>query len=155
MGVTSEILGNSGPAHAIEYQGEVFALRLIDDATASAFEKQRFAEARAALNLVAGEKGLTRDEYASRLAQIADRYHNGDYEMISDAGLAFLSTVQGNIYLLAMLTGKPRKAVARMVMAKRDEVKSMTRLILKESFPGLKFQDEEAAENGEAGYPNG
>lgn len=139
MGAVSAALGNFGAAHEIEYNGKAFRLSLVDQRVKSAFEKARFQKAKEPINLLKDD--LAPEEYSRRLQEKIDLYEAGEYEIFSENSVAFLKTLPGIRLLLSLIVDCDPNELMGLVLAKKDELIPMVGLILRESFPGLQFQE--------------
>lgn len=139
MGVTSEILGNSGSPHQIEYKDKTYCIRLIDQDVQSAWEKRLYEKDCASVHIQREQGLLSEDKYAAKLDQLAESFSNGDYEMLSPRGLALLSSVPGARLLLSLLIDCPQKELFALILGKQTEILSLLHLVMQESFPGVDF----------------
>lgn len=156
MGVTSEILGNSGSSHVIEHAGKQYRFRLIDQAVQSAWEKRLYEKDIEAVKIQKDAGLLDAQEYAAQLARLTAAYRDGEYEMLSPGGMKLLTSMSGVRQLLTLLLQCPADEMLQLLLAKKLEVVEKVRLIIAESFPGVDMTGGAvAAVSGEGGSPNG
>ena len=138
MGVVSEVLGNHGAPHTIDWNGKSYRLSLVDQRVKSAFEKARLAKAKEALAEM--KDVLTPEEFARRLDAKIKQYEDGEFEIFSKDGMAFIRTVPGMRLLLSLLIDCDQNELMGLLVAKQQELVKLVGLILRESFPGLEMQ---------------
>lgn len=141
MGVTSEILGNSGAPHQIEHAGKVYKLRLIDQVVQSAWEKRLYEKDCHAAKIQNEVGLLTPEKYAARIDELTEAYRNGDYEMMSEVGVKNLSKKSGAMLLLSLVVDCSQLELANLMNAKPVETLKKIRLIISEAFPDLKLPE--------------
>ena len=150
MGVVSEVLGNHGAAHTIDWNGKTYRLRLIDQVVKSAFEKARLAKAKEALATL--KDVLTPEEYNARLDAKIKQYEAGEMEIFSEEGMAFIKTMPGMRLLLSLMIDCEANELMGLLLARKEELIPLISLILRESFPGIEMtqQTEQAVSDGSA-----
>lgn len=135
MGVDSEICGNSGTQHTIEYNGKTYTAMYIDGRFQSLFEKRLYERYKKVEIDLKAER--TPDAYQARLDKLADEFLNGEFALMSERAQTFLSKLPGMVFLAGLLLGCPEEEVLPLVVAKAAEIRSLFMLIVKESFPGF------------------
>lgn len=135
MGVESEMWGNAGGGHTLTYNGKTYTARLIDGEVKAKFEKRLYARARAVEAAMLEDRGS--EAYQKRLDVLADAYLCGEFDIMSPRGLKFLQTLSGQAFLLSLLVDCDEKEVYGLGIAKTQEVISLLKVIIRESFPGL------------------
>lgn len=143
MGVESDLVGNSGTPHSLEWNGETYQFRLIDQDMQATFEKHLFERDKKTLELMKELYPLK--AYIDRLNALADDYTIGLYGLMSPKGLAYAGTMAGMVYLCSLVTGCPAKKLFGLFQNKQEEANALFQLILKESFPGIDWEAIEAA----------
>lgn len=135
MGVESEMWGNEGGLHTLEFNGKTYHARLIDGTVKSEFEKRMFARARAVEDAMRELRG--EEAYQKRLDELANAYLAGEFDLISPRGLQYVKTLSGTAFLMSLLIGCPEKEVYGIALSKQAEVMCLLTTIIKESFPGF------------------
>lgn len=140
MGIDSQAVGNSAPAHRISHNGQVFEFRLIDQAAKAEWEKRLYERAVAAVPRLAGMKPAGWKE--NKLVELDDEFLSGGFAFLGERSAKALKTVEGMGLLLSILTGKDLNELTPLLVAKTAEIKALLHLILRESFPGVKLPAE-------------
>jgi hypothetical protein len=143
----SAALGNAAPKHRIACGGRSYPVSLVDQAVKVAYEKALYQKSRAAL---AELKSISdKDYYERKLDAMAAKFEEGGFAMESEFGRKALGRPGGSILLLAILMGErvvtptsveitpmSEVAVINVVTQAPDEVGSVLKAVLVESFPG-------------------
>lgn len=146
MGIESEVLGDSGAKHRIEYNGKTYEARLLNGATKSEFEKRLFERAKETAR--SDRKDLGDQWFVKRLDEINEEYLLGGYDLFSKRGADYIKSIQGVCFLFSILVGCTMDEVMPLAIARGPELHSLVGLIIQESFPGVDF--DKLAENAEA-----
>lgn len=137
MGVDCNILGNSGPGHVIEHDGVAYRIGLIDQKAKAEFEESLFRRAVKAAEILARCKPAGWLE--KTLAECNDAFMAGEFGLLTERGLKVLQTPGGVQLLLSILTGRDVVELVPVITAKKDQVKALIHLVIRESFPGVKI----------------
>lgn len=143
MGVDSDIVGNSGTPHSLEWNGDTYQFRLIDQDMQATFEKHLFERDKKTLELM--KELYPIKAYVERLNALGDDYTIGLYGMMSPKGLAYAGTMAGMIYLASLITGCETKKLFGLFQNKKEEAQALFQLVLRESFPGIDWEAIESA----------
>lgn len=135
MSALSEALGNAGPAYTLTHDGKTYTVRLIDQGVKVAFEKALFERARQAA--VSCKDLYSPEAFAARLDQISEAKAVGEYELLSPRGLRLMQTLPGVQLLLSLMLDTDDAIISAIVASQPAEVKSLVKVVLRESFPGL------------------
>jgi len=141
MGVDSSALGNHGPAHRIEHDGCVFEIRLIDQGAKAEWEKRLYERAVRSATVMGPMKSPGWLE--NKLVQLDDEFLAGEFAFFTEKSLKLLQTPGGMELLLSILTGRDIFDFAPLIIAKEKEIKALLLLVIKQSFPGVKFSPAE------------
>ncbi len=152
MSALSETLGNASgvPPHRIEANGKVYTARLFDDGLQVGYERRLY-DKTVGIESDNFRRGIyDRETFDRRLDAVGERYTLGWYGFFGDVGTRVRQTPAGVLILVSLIFSIPEMEAVSLMGAKPAEVQAMLKLVLRESFPGLKF-GKTAEQDGEAG----
>ena len=136
MSELSKALGNTAPPHQITHEGKTYSFFLVDQIRKNALEKRLYQNAREAV--YADREYMNSEEYLKRLDAVREAYELGQYGFFGERGGKILQTPRGMLMLLEVLTGENEDAVIELMTARPEEVNTVIRTIMSESFKGVK-----------------
>lgn len=138
MGIESEVWGDSGAKHRIEYNGKTYEARLLNGVTKTEFEKRLFERAKETAR--SDRKDLGEEWFVKRLDEINEDYLLGGYDLFSKRGSDYIKSAQGISFLFSILVGCTLDEVMPLALARGPELHALVALIIQESFPGVDFE---------------
>ncbi len=136
MSELSKALGNAAPPHQIVHEGRTYSFALLDQVRKNALEKRFYQDAREAVYV--DRDHMSGDQYVERLDKVREAYQLGEYGFFGERGGKILQTARGMLLLLQTLTGEGEDAVVALLTARPEEVNSVVRTVMAESFKGAK-----------------
>lgn len=149
MSELSQALGGSAPKHTIKANGKVYSVGLVTQEVKVAYEKALYARAREGVREM--KTDLDKDDYAEMFQTLADRYEAGEFALEGERGRKALNSPRGSLLLLSILMNVDEMEVIRIVSENEEEVNSVFKAVIKESFPGSRFEEPEAPKAPPAG----
>lgn len=138
MGVESEIVGNAGTPHTLEWRGETFPFRLIDQDMQDEFAKHLFERDKKTLEMM--KPLYPAKAYIERLNELGDEFTLGLYGLLTKRGQTYVGNVSGQLYLASLITGCPTQKLFGLFQNKKAEAEALLTLVFKESFPGIDWE---------------
>lgn len=138
MSELSAVLGGDGTRHPFKACGKDYSIGLITQDIKDTFAKTFYAKARE--GVAALRRDMDKEDYLALLSKMADEYTTGDFAMEGTRGQAFLLKPMGRVLLLSLLIGVSEHEAMQILVddGAAAEVQSLLRVVLKESFPGVK-----------------
>lgn len=136
------LLGNAAAPYEVRFGEKVYRVRRLDERAKSAFSAWLISRTRRIICDLYAEDAVQRD---AELKRLNDEALAGEYEFEEDTAQAAVKTKKGTLQLAAILCGcEPGEVLAIMAHdAKRAELLSALDLVIHESFPGLKMQQQQ------------
>lgn len=141
MGVDSQAVGNDSAAHRIVHDNRTHEFRLIDQNAKAEWEKRLYERACDAAAVLAKRK--PEGWLEEKLLELDNAFLAGDFSIFADSSVELLRKPAGAELLLSIITGKETKELIPLLLAKPTEIKAKLHLILRESFPGVQFEEGE------------
>lgn len=132
MSELSTLLGNAAEPHRIVHEGKAFSFHLIDQPRKSAIEKRLYQQAREAV--YADRDHMTPEQYVERLDRVREAYEAGEYSFYGERAQKFIQTPKGALALLEVITGESEDALVPLLVARGQEVNSLLKTVMAESF---------------------
>jgi hypothetical protein len=110
-------------------------VRLIDQAVKAAFARTLLARAREAAREL--RDLMTAEEWSAHLERLNRDYIAGHYGILSPRGREILASEEGPLILGPLLFGCSEDEFFALLLARKEEVASLLKLVIHESFPGL------------------
>jgi hypothetical protein len=139
MSELSNALGGAAPKHTISANGKTYSVGLVTQAVKIAFEKALFQKAREGCKAL--REDLDPDQYLSLMEKLAKAYEDGDFAMEGSRGKKAIQSPQGAVLILSLLMGCDAQEVLQALLSNESEVLTVFRVVMKESFPGVKFEE--------------
>jgi hypothetical protein len=136
MSELSKALGNVAPPHQITHDGKAYSFYLLDQTRKNALEKRLYQNAREAVYI--DREHMSSDEYLKRLDAVREAYELGEYGFFGERGSKVIQTARGLILLLETITGESEDAVLSLLTARPEEVNTLLKTVMSESFKGVK-----------------
>lgn len=171
MSVEGETLGGS---HPFSHNGKDYKVSLINKRIKVAFERALFKKAREALKETrpdyderAAEEAADLPEikdkdkrdkavaevyakhaaaYKARQDELEDQYTCGDYTFESAKGQKAIGSAPGMLLLISLTFGVDIEEAFNLLTTAGEEVQAMIKLIIRESFPGVKVEEDDEQE---------
>ena len=141
--VTSTDAGNHAPPHAIELQGVRYEFRHFGLPQLAEYERERYREERDRLRELRDD--YPAEIYVERLDQLRTRYERHEFsfeaefsEVDLDAPGSVTARADRVLLILRVMTGRDADAVWGLLCKAPEEVLSVMKLVVAESFPSLK-----------------
>lgn len=137
MSELSQSLG--GPPFKVTIGAKTYSAGLVTNEIKIAYEKALYQKAREAV--VGLRADLSSDEYIAIMSSLADAQGNGDFAIEGKRGLKALSSPRGSFLVLSLIFGVDETELLNMLLLDEAQVQAVFKAVLRESFPGVKFED--------------
>ncbi len=128
--------------HRVECNGKVFMARKFDRGMNKQWASWLYAKYRDIAREDHEADGTSEENYQEDLRLNRDLYFAGEFRLLSERGTAAMLTEEGAVFLAQLIFGLESEVETIGLMAARqDEVGETIKLVLKESFPDIKFKD--------------
>lgn len=139
MSELSAALGGAAPSYTLVVDGKTYTMGLITQAAKVAFEKALFNKAREAARMMKEDWG---DEYGAKLDELSEKFQEGEFSLEGARGQKSLGKPWGVVMMLSILLGVDQQETMKLMTTHSDELVSLFKLVVKESFPGVKFDED-------------
>jgi hypothetical protein len=130
MSTLGEVVGGS---HELSHNGVTYKISLITQKVKVQFERHLFAKRKECLLQI--KEMMDSKEYADALEQLSKDYMAGLFAFEGKFGVEFIGTEPGQVYLVSLLFGiADEQEALRLIKDKAQEVTSLLRLVIKESY---------------------
>lgn len=140
MSELSRALG--GPPFKIILKEKTYNVGLITGDIKIAYEKEMYAQAIRAVGMQ--RQFLSEDDYKAMMKELAAQYSRGEFAMEGEEGRRLFNTTRGLFLITGLLLGVDQGEVLTIMLEDGPQVSSVIEAVIKDSFPGVNFDDPKA-----------